>query len=67
MSHTLHHKSMTNRWDHSQTMTNQSPALVILYQAIGLVPLPSLHCWVPIPRQLLVSARMSGLTELQEF
>jgi hypothetical protein len=34
---------------------NQSPALVILYQATGPVPLPFLHCWVQIPRQLPVS------------
>jgi hypothetical protein len=46
---------MTNRWDCSQTMTYQSPALVILYQAIGPVPLPSLRCWVQTPRQLPVS------------
>jgi hypothetical protein len=37
-------------------MTNQSPALVILYQATGPVPLPFLRCWVQIPRQLPVSA-----------
>jgi hypothetical protein len=41
--------------DCSQTTTNQSPALVILYQAIGPVPLPFLRCWVQIPRQLPVS------------
>jgi hypothetical protein len=46
---------MTKQWDRSQTTTNQSPALVILHQAIGPVPLPSLRCWVHIPRQLPVS------------
>jgi hypothetical protein len=51
---------MTNRRDRSQTMMNQSPALVILHQATGPVPLPSLRCWVHIPRQLPVS---DGQTE----
>jgi hypothetical protein len=41
-------------------MTNQSPALVILHQAIGPVPLPSLRCWVQTPRQLPVSEGVAG-------
>jgi hypothetical protein len=52
---------MTKQWDRSQTMTNQSPALVILHQAIGPVPLPSLRCWVHIPRQLPVSVEVSDM------
>src|ERR1700730_2068826 len=39
---------------------SKSPGLVILYQSIGPVHLPSLCCWVLIPRQLPVSHKLVG-------
>src|ERR1700730_5463160 len=45
-----------------RNVLSKSPGLVILYQSIGPVHLPSLRCWVPIPRQLPVSVRVGERT-----
>src|ERR1700730_12123346 len=46
-----------------RNVMSKSPDLVILYQSIGPVHLPSLRCWVPIPRQLPVSIQLSEKKE----